>query len=121
MPRYQYECSACDESFEQRQSFSDDPLTDCPLCETEGSVQRIITSVGVVFKGTGFYINDSKKNKETSVTPNASKDETKSENGDGGDTKKEATESTASESTKTEPTKKETPKTESKAKSTQPD
>lgn len=60
MPLYQYECRTCEQSFERRQSFSDDPLTNCPLCGAENAVDRVITPVGVIFKGSGFYINDSK-------------------------------------------------------------
>ncbi len=58
MPTYQYECKDCQHRFEQFQKFSDDPLTDCPTCE--GSVRRVIQNVGVVFKGSGWYINDSR-------------------------------------------------------------
>src|SRR4029079_458777 len=59
MPTYQYQCRNCEHAFEQFQKFSDDPLTVCPECE--GSVQRVIQNVGVVFKGSGWYINDSRK------------------------------------------------------------
>ncbi|MEM7028254.1 MAG: FmdB family zinc ribbon protein [Chloroflexota bacterium] len=99
MPRYQYECEACGESFEQRQSFTDDALTDCPLCSAEGSVQRIITQVGVVFKGSGFYINDSKKGgkKEASAETKGKKESDSKEKTDkkesSTESKKESTES----------------------------
>lgn len=59
MPTYQYQCRDCGHGFEQFQKFSDDPLTDCPECD--GTVQRIIQNVGVVFKGSGWYITDSRK------------------------------------------------------------
>jgi putative FmdB family regulatory protein len=59
MPTYQYLCRDCGHGFEQFQKFSDDPLTVCPVCE--GLVQRVIQNVGVVFKGSGWYINDSRK------------------------------------------------------------
>ena len=59
MPTYQYQCRDCGHGFEQFQKFSDDPLTVCPVCE--GRVQRVIQNVGVVFKGSGCYINDSRK------------------------------------------------------------
>lgn len=59
MPTYQYQCRDCGHAFEQFQKFSEDPLTDCPACA--GSVQRVIQNVGVVFKGSGWYINDSRK------------------------------------------------------------
>lgn len=58
MPLYTYRCNDCDHLFEARQRMSDDPLSDCPACE--GEVRRVINSVGVVFKGNGFYITDSR-------------------------------------------------------------
>jgi putative FmdB family regulatory protein len=58
MPTYQYECNVCRNQFEQFQKFSDDPLTDCPTCD--GTVRRVIQNVGVVFKGSGWYITDSR-------------------------------------------------------------
>ena len=58
MPTYQYACRDCHHQFELFQKFSEDPLTVCPTCE--GSVRRVIQNVGVVFKGSGWYINDSR-------------------------------------------------------------
>ena len=58
MPTYQYACTECDHSFEQFQSFSDDALTVCPVCE--GRLRKVFNAVGVVFKGSGFYRNDSR-------------------------------------------------------------
>ena len=60
VPTYQYACteSACGHRFETVQSFSDDPLTMCPVCE--GQVRKVFSSVGVVFKGSGFYRTDSR-------------------------------------------------------------
>ncbi len=58
MPTYQYECMDCQNQFEQFQKFSEDPLTACPSCE--GTVRRVIQNVGVVFKGSGWYITDSR-------------------------------------------------------------
>lgn len=57
MPTYQYQCTACDHAFEAFQSFSDDALTECPLCK--GLVKKVYAAVGVVFKGSGFYKTDS--------------------------------------------------------------
>lgn len=64
MPVYQYACNDCENEFEKRQGFNDDPIDICPSCE--GSVRRVISPVGIIFKGTGFYINDSKKSKNGS-------------------------------------------------------
>ena len=60
VPTYQYACSSCDHQFEAVQSFSDDPLTECPACP-DGRVRKRYGSVGVVFKGSGFYRTDSRK------------------------------------------------------------
>ena len=58
MPTYAYRCAACEHHFEQIQRFSDDPLRECPACG--GLVRRVIQPVGVVFKGSGWYITDSR-------------------------------------------------------------
>lgn len=60
MPTYDYVCQDCGHEFEAFQSMKDDPLTDCPVCE--GKVKRAFgVGAGIIFKGSGFYINDSKK------------------------------------------------------------
>lgn len=58
MPTYPYACTACGHQFEVVQSFSDAPLTECPVCE--GRLRKVFTSVGIVFKGPGFYRTDSR-------------------------------------------------------------
>ena len=58
MPTYQYACADCGHEFEQFQAFSEEPITICPLCK--GEVRKVYSNVGVVFKGTGFYKNDSR-------------------------------------------------------------
>lgn len=58
MPTYQYQCADCGEALEIRQSFSDDALTECPTCG--GRLRKVFNAVGVVFKGSGFYRNDSR-------------------------------------------------------------
>lgn len=59
MPIYVYECSDCGIHFEQNQRISEDPIQDCPECG--GQVRRIIQPVGVVFKGSGFYVTDNRR------------------------------------------------------------
>jgi len=59
MPRYEYQCHECGVRFERHQHFNESPLSACPECG--GSVQRLIGPVGVIFKGAGFYVNDSRK------------------------------------------------------------
>ncbi|HNO26261.1 MAG TPA: zinc ribbon domain-containing protein [Leptospiraceae bacterium] len=61
MPTYEYKCSTCSTVFEHFQSIKDEPLKEC-LCEKKGSVSRLISSgTGIIFKGSGFYVNDYKK------------------------------------------------------------
>ena len=67
MPTYQYACIACEHAFEAVQSFSEDPLTICPECK--GEVRKVYSSVGVVFKGSGFYKTDSAKLNTTKAQP----------------------------------------------------
>lgn len=58
MPRYSYACTECDHRFDAVQSFTDDALTSCPRCS--GRLRKLFNSVGVVFKGPGFYRTDSR-------------------------------------------------------------
>ena len=58
MPTYSYRCRDCDVAFDIQQSFSDDSLTVCPVCD--GALRKKFNSVGVVFKGSGFYRTDSR-------------------------------------------------------------
>ena len=58
MPTYQYACTACGHRFEAVQSFSESSLTDCPECT--GRLRKVFSSVGIVFKGSGFYRTDSR-------------------------------------------------------------
>lgn len=58
MPTYEYACPSCDEHLEVVQSFRDEALTDCPACG--GKLRKVFGSIGVVFKGSGFYKTDSR-------------------------------------------------------------
>ena len=58
MPTYQYACKECDHRFEAVQAFSDASLTECPECT--GPLRKLYGAVGVIFKGSGFYRNDSR-------------------------------------------------------------
>lgn len=58
MPTYAYACKECGHTFEQHQSFSDHALTVCPSCG--GPLRKVFNSVGVTFKGSGFYRTDSR-------------------------------------------------------------
>jgi putative FmdB family regulatory protein len=59
LPTYEYHCDSCDQNFDVVQSFQDDPLTSCPTCGSP--VRKVFGNVGIVFKGAGFYKNDSRK------------------------------------------------------------
>ncbi|MFV0533976.1 MAG: FmdB family zinc ribbon protein [Cumulibacter sp.] len=77
MPTYQYACKNCGQQLEVVQSFSDDALTTCPECQ--GALRKVWGSVGVVFKGSGFYRNDSRGGSSSSLAANSSSgDSTKS-------------------------------------------
>jgi putative FmdB family regulatory protein len=79
MPIYEYECEQCGVRFEKTQRFTDTTLTECPECN--GHVHRVMQPVGVIFKGSGFYVTDyrsdsykEQKKKESGEKPKA-KDE----------------------------------------------
>jgi putative FmdB family regulatory protein len=66
MPVYEYRCKNCGHQFEATQAFSDDALTECPECK--GELRKVFGSVGIAFKGSGFYKNDS-RGSSSSTTP----------------------------------------------------
>lgn len=67
MPTYQYRCTSCGNELEAVQKFTDPALTTCPECE--GSLRKLFSAVGVVFKGSGFYATDSRKSPSASTPP----------------------------------------------------
>ncbi|PHV68612.1 FmdB family zinc ribbon protein [Williamsia muralis] len=77
MPTYSYACTQCDNRFDIVQSFSDDSLTECPKCA--GKLRKLFNSVGIVFKGSGFYRNDSRST--TTSSESSSSDSSKSDSG----------------------------------------
>ena len=74
MPTYQYTCTECGEPLEAVQKFTDAPLTVCTACG--GRLRKVFSAVGIVFKGSGFYRTDSRKN-ATAAAP-ATKEKEKS-------------------------------------------
>lgn len=58
MPTYEYRCKDCGHELEAVQAFTDDPLTECPSCA--GNLKKKFGTVGISFKGSGFYKNDSR-------------------------------------------------------------
>ena len=108
MPTYQYACTACDHRFEEVQKFTDPSLTECPECS--GRLRKLYGSVGVVFKGSGFYRTDSraKSSAEKGSGDQGSGDKGSagdkgSGSGDKGSGDKGGTESTAKTSDKSSP------------------
>lgn len=80
MPTYEYECQKCGHVFEAFQSMTDAPLRSCPECK--GKVKRLLgTGAGVVFKGSGFYETDYKRNAKSTPSAAASGESAKSESG----------------------------------------
>jgi len=63
MPTYEYACRKCGEHLEVVQSFTDDPLTQCPNCG--GDLKKVFGNIGIVFKGSGFYKTDSRSSTKT--------------------------------------------------------
>lgn len=66
MPLYEYECESCGVRFERRQHMEDEPIRVCPECG--GEVHRLIQPVGIIFKGSGFYVTDNRA-KSSTATP----------------------------------------------------
>ncbi|MFI2642853.1 FmdB family zinc ribbon protein [Streptomyces sp. NPDC018610] len=71
MPTYQYQCTECGEGLEAVQKFTDDALTECPNCA--GRLKKVFSAVGIVFKGSGFYRNDSRGASSSSSPASSSK------------------------------------------------
>jgi putative FmdB family regulatory protein len=67
MPIYLYQCDSCGVRFERMQRMSEAPLADCPECD--GHVHRIIQPVGIIFKGSGFYVTDNRSGSSSTLTP----------------------------------------------------
>jgi putative FmdB family regulatory protein len=75
MPTYEYACRNCGSHLEVVQSFSDDPLTDCPHCG--GALRKVFGSIGITFKGSGFYKTDSRSGSSASKPSGDGAKETK--------------------------------------------
>ncbi|MCU1586835.1 MAG: regulatory protein FmdB family [Frankiales bacterium] len=106
MPTYQYACTACGESLEAVQSFSDAALTECPACG--GALRKVFSAVGVVFKGSGFYKTDSRSpGKKDAPVSSETKSETKTETKS--DTKTDSKPAAAKTETKAAPASTSTP------------
>ncbi len=71
MPLYEYQCQTCGVRFERRQHMNAEPVKACPECG--GEVRRLIQPVGIVFKGSGFYVTDNRAKSSTSGTGSTKK------------------------------------------------
>ena len=94
MPTYSYACTECDNKFDIVQSFSDDSLTECPQCT--GRLRKLFNTVGIVFKGSGFYRTDSRPGSSSSDT--SSSDSSSSSSSDSSSSAKSSDSSSKSES-----------------------
>ncbi|MFC0600341.1 FmdB family zinc ribbon protein [Streptomyces palmae] len=96
MPTYQYQCTECGEGLEAVQKFTDDALTECPNCK--GRLKKVFSAVGIVFKGSGFYRNDSRG---ASSSSSPAKPAAKSDSGSSSTTSATSTSSSSTSSTST--------------------
>jgi putative FmdB family regulatory protein len=81
VPTYQYQCTQCGEGLEVVQKFTDDSLTECPACD--GRLKKVFSAVGIVFKGSGFYRNDSRNTSTSSSSASSgSSDSSSKSSGD---------------------------------------
>jgi putative FmdB family regulatory protein len=71
MPTYEYVCESCGHDMEVFQSMSEDPLKQCPSCETPALKRKIGLGAGIIFKGGGFYETDFKDRKGSSASGNS--------------------------------------------------
>ncbi|MFJ8668209.1 FmdB family zinc ribbon protein [Streptomyces sp. NPDC093600] len=97
MPTYQYQCTECGEGLEAVQKFTDDALTECPSCK--GRLKKVFSAVGIVFKGSGFYRNDSRGSSSSSSPASSSKPSTASTSASSSSDAKPAASSSTTSST----------------------
>ena len=94
MPIYVYQCDTCGLTFERRQRMTEPSLVDCPECD--GHVHRVIQPVGVVFKGSGFYVTDNRSPSSTALPGKRESDSDKSGDGEAKSSEKADSESKTS-------------------------
>ncbi|MFD5118912.1 FmdB family zinc ribbon protein [Streptomyces sp. NPDC058385] len=96
MPTYQYQCTECGEGLEAVQKFTDDALTVCPSCD--GRLKKVFSAVGIVFKGSGFYRNDSRGSSSSSSPASSSAKSTSDTKSSSSDAKSSGSSSSTSTS-----------------------
>jgi len=83
MPIYEYECGDCCFRFERKQGFDEEPVAQCPECQ--GKCRRVLHSVPIIFKGSGFYITDNRKGDDTKKAEKKKPDKSKQKEHVGGE------------------------------------
>ncbi|MEU8917121.1 FmdB family zinc ribbon protein [Streptomyces nigrescens] len=101
MPTYQYQCTECGEGLEAVQKFTDDALTECPACN--GRLKKVFSAVGIVFKGSGFYRNDSRGSSSSSSPAKSSSSGTTSSSDSSGSSSGSSDSSDSSDSKSSTP------------------
>ncbi|MEU9122899.1 FmdB family zinc ribbon protein [Streptomyces sp. NPDC048506] len=97
MPTYQYQCTECGEGLEAVQKFTDDALTECPSCN--GRLKKVFSAVGIVFKGSGFYRNDSRGASSSSSPAKSSSSSSSTSSSDSAGSSSSSSDATSSTST----------------------
>lgn len=105
MPTYEYVCRSCDAHIEVVQSFRDDPLTECATCS--GQLRKKFSAAGIVFKGSGYYVTDTRSSSDSSGSggssdgsSNGSSDSSSKDSSSSGSSSKDSSSSGSSSSTK---------------------
>jgi putative FmdB family regulatory protein len=102
VPTYSYACTECGNRFDAVQAFTDDALTTCELCS--GRLRKLFNSVGVVFKGSGFYRTDSRESAKRATNGSAKRSSSSGTNGSSSSDKSGPSEKTSSSSNKSDTT-----------------
>ena len=108
MPTYSYACTECDNRFDVVQAFTDDTLTTCEQCS--GRLRKLFNSVGVVFKGSGFYRTDSRESAKSSTNGSSKSSSSSSTDGSSGSDKSGSSEKSSSSGDKSDSTSSNTSK-----------
>ncbi len=117
MPTYEYRCKDCGQHLEVVQSFTDDALTTCPACQ--GVLRKVFGSIGISFKGAGFYKTDSRPGAASSTTSSGSESSTSDRGSAGGEKKADGEKKTdGAKATKLAKTDSTTPKSDGSSSST---
>jgi putative FmdB family regulatory protein len=98
VPTYSYACTECDNRFDVVQAFTDDSLTTCEQCS--GRLRKLFNSVGVVFKGSGFYRTDSRESTKSSSNGSATSGSSSGSDGSGSSDKSGSSEKSSGSSDK---------------------